>query len=371
MAITTGTTPSNPCIKLQEALMKYYGKDPAATMYSTGTLDALASAQNRSGQMELVTGDGARPTTTSNRKVQMRYVPKTCETSGVTWSECSYGTPEAPLWKTADITINREATFGFDLTESEYRDMCETLEDGRLAFFNAKFADATSRLNALAIIDVVGAMGTYPISGNNSVTTPITVPVSTPAGAFNPAGYGLIQTVYNQMNVMESPIIVGAGKLDYARNAAFYSGLTNLGLDGSKGTIPYFRDPFINSGFFNDGDDHILSWRPGSIILAEWLDYVGIYEKETTIKINGVEQAEKVLTTTVMPDGSTWSTLYVLDCSVHKFRFKRNIGIAQIPSDAFGSECQPYSWAVHFLAGCADLTCNDINSLVGPGAQSS
>lgn len=370
MAITTGTTASHPCLKLQEALSSYYAVNPAATMFSTGTLEALNSNENRSGTMQLVQGDGARPTTTSNRKVQARYVPKTCEESGVTFSECSYGSPQAPLWKTADITTNRQATFGFDLTESEYRDMCETLGDGYIAFFNAKYADAKARLNALAIVDVVGAMGTYPINGNNSVVTPITVPVSTPAGAFNPAGYGLIQTAYNQMNIMQAPIVVGAGKLDYAKNAAFYSGLTNLGLDGSKGTVPYFRDPYINSGFFNDGDDHALTWVPGSIILAEWHEYTGIYEKTEYFNINGQTAVEKSLTTIVMPDGMKWDMLYVYDCGVHKYRFSKWIGVAPLPSDAFGT-CQEYNYALHFLLGCADLTCNDINSLVGPGAQSS
>lgn len=370
MAITTGTTPSHPCLKLQEALARYYARNPSAEMFSTGTLEALTSNENRAGTMFLTEGDGARPTSTSNRKIQARYVPKTCLDTDLSWSECSYGSPQNGLWKTADITINRQVSWGFDLTESEYRDMCEDLNDGYVAQFNAQYADQKQRLNNLAIIDVVAAMGNYPVSGNNSVTTPITVPVATPAGAFNPAGYGLIQTNYNQMNIMQSPIVVGAGKLDYAKNAAFYSGLTNLGLDGSKGTIPYFRDPNVNSNFFNDGDDHALTWVPGSIILAEWHEFVGIYEKTEYFNINGQQAVEKALTTIVTPDGMKWDMLYVYDCGTHKYRFRKWIGVAPLPSDAFGT-CQDYNYALHYLLGCADLTCNDINSLVGPGAQSS
>jgi hypothetical protein len=373
MATIIGTTAADPCLKLQEALARFYGMNPAAEMFSTGTLEALGSAQNRSGTMYLTEGDGPRPAlSTSNRTIQARYVPKTCEATGVTWSECSYGDPQDPLWKTANITVNRSADFGFDLSEDDYRNMCESLDDGWVAFFNAKYADAKARLNNLAVIDTVAAMGRYPKSGNNSVTSPITIPVATPAGAFNPAGFGLLRTMYNQMNVTQAPIIVGAGKLDYAANAGIYSGLTNLGLDGSKGQFPYFRDPSLNDVFFNDGDDHALTWMPGSIILAEWFEYPpnSIYEKTMTMIVNGVEVPEKSMGTIVMPDGTKWDMLYVYDCGVHKYRFRKWIGVAPLPSDAFGS-CQPYNYALHVLLGCADLTCETINTIVGPGAQSS
>jgi hypothetical protein len=369
MATTINTTPSHPCIKLQEALARFYARNPASTLFSTGTLDALISPTNRAGTMFLTEGDAARPTATSNRKIQARYVAKTCEDTNLDWSECTYGEPGRGLWKTADITVDRNVGWGFDLSESEYRDMCEDLNDGYIAQFNAMYADAKVRLNNLAIIDVVAAMGTYP-NGVNSLTNPVTVPVSTPAGAFNPAGFGLIQTAYNQMNIMQAPIIVGAGKLDYARNAGAYSGLTNLGLDGSTAVAPYFRDPYVNTSFFNDGDDHALTWAPGSIIAAEWFEFTGIYEKTTEMIINGQRAVEKSMTTIVTPDGLKWDMLYIYDCGVHKYRFRKWLGVAPLPSDSFGT-CQSYNYALHYLLGCADLTCNDINSLVGPGAQSS
>lgn len=374
MSIALNATAAHPCLKLQEGLDRFYSVTPAKQEISTGTLDALSSAKNKAGvRMQLVEGTGARPTSTTNRKIQMRYVPRTCETSGVTWSECSYGDPQDPLWKTAEVYVNRSVDFGFDLTESDYRDMCESLDDGWVAFFDAKYYDAKKRLNDLVVIDTVAAMGVYAggtAAGDNSVTSPITIPVATPAGAFNPAGFGVIRTAYNQMNISTAPIIVGAGKLDYAANAAVYSGLADTGIDGSKGQFAYFRDPSLNDVFFNDGDDHILSWVPGSIQLAEWFEFVGPYEKTYWFEINNERRVEKTVTTIVMPDGSRWDMLYVYDCGVHKYRFRKWLGVTPLPSDAFGT-CQLGNYALHFLAGCEALTCSSLNELVGPGAQSS
>lgn len=364
MAITTGATPSNPCLKLQEDLGKYYGgANPVNNTAGRGTVDALMSTANRSGTTALPTdaGDRARLTSTSVRKLQLRYVVQDCALDSFTFDPCNIPTLEGPTYKTADVTVTRSTQWGFQLTESEYREMCESKDQQYMDMVKVKYESAKRNMNQQAVALVKSAMGNYPLSGDNSVTTPATINIVNAAGAANPGAIALIDSYYESMNILRKPMLVGAGKMSLAEKALAYSTGSDLGVDGSKTSIAnFYRDTDVNANF-GDGNDHLLSWVPGAIQFVGWNDYVGDYQVFKPEVING-RQGWEFQKTTMLFDGILWDFVYNHSCAgVHTFMWRKYFDIVPLPSDAFGS-CQGYNYALHFLLGCGDLTCNQINA---------
>lgn len=366
MGTSINGTPKHPAISLQEALAKYMGKSnvPAAANVATGTADALKSAQNTSGFTQIPTdsSDGkARPTDSSNRTIHLRYVPTDCDEDGMDEvSECNLGEASGPLYKTAPVTVNLRHTWGFELSKSQFRDIQESTDQGFADMVMAKYAHAKAGLNKKLIAPISGLMGKYPLTGVNSATSPIEVPVVTAAGVYNPTGIALVQSTYMQMERGEIPIIVGAGKMDFAAAAKVYSATNNDGIDATKLAANYFRDAYVNKAYA-DGTDNILTWMPGAIQMVEWWDNVGDFAISTTMTENGKQVYEKINTTFITPDGLKWDMYYSYDCGVHKYRFQKWFDVASIPSDAFGA-CQDYNYALRFKLKCGDISCSDIAS---------
>ncbi len=369
MATNTGSTPKHPCISLQEDLAKYFGDKnyPAMANVPTGTTDALRSKQNTSGFTQIPTESSegkARPTGDSNRKVQLRYVATDCDEDGMDEvAECNLGESSSPLYKTADITVTRRHSWGFDLSETDFRDICESQEKGYADFFMAKYAHSgKAGLNKKLIAPLSGLMGNYPLSGDNSFASPIDIPVVDTNGTFNPTGLALIQSIYQQMERSDSPILVGAGKMDFATYAKLYSATNDKGIDATKLALNYFRDAQVNVSL-NDGDDHLFTWAPGAIQMVEWFDNVGSFDKTEWMDVNGKKVVKKATTTIMTPDGIMWDMYYEYDCREHKYRFQKWFDVAAIPSDAFGA-CQDYNYALHFNLVCGTIDCDDINAAV-------
>lgn len=366
MATNTSSTPKHPCISLQEDLLKYFGKSntPAAANVPTGTTDALRSAQNTSGFTQIPTASSegkARPTGASNRKIQLRYVATDCDEDGMDEiGECNLGDSASPLYKTSDFTVGLRHSWGFDLSETDFRDICESKEQGYADFFMAKYAHAKAGLNKKLIAPIAALMGNYPLTGVDSKLTPIEVPVVDANGVFNPTGLALVQATYLQMERSETPIIVGAGKLDFAAAARAYSALNNSGIDASKLALNYFRDAAVNASY-GDGTDNILTWMPGAIQFLEWFDNVGDFDKSIMHTVNGREVVKESTTTIITPDGIKWDMYYSYDCRTHKYRFQKWFDVASIPSDAFGA-CQDYNYALRFKLACGTIDCNDVNA---------
>lgn len=372
MATVISATASNPCLKLQTDLAAFFSKNPSAEQTSTGAYDALTSAENTKNVKIVLDlpGDQARPTTTSVREIQGRYVPQIASNSMSVMTECSTDTVISPLWKTAKFTVDKVHTWGFDIEEADYREMCESKEENFAAFFMARYNNEKAALNAKIITPLVAAMGKYPITGNPSLVTPVNLPIVTSTGSYNPAGLALMQTHYNQMNSMETPIIVGAGKMDFAANALGYSGQSANGINAAGSSFKYYRDPAVNTVGLPDGFDNIVTWLPGSIQFIGWNDFVGRFEKFTYININGKQEVEKGLTTITTNDGIRWDVKMTYACGVYTWVFQKYFGINPLPSDAFLTATQNYNYALRYRLSCGDLTCAQIDAATGIADES-
>lgn len=366
MATGTGATPKHPCISLQESLARYFGDKnyPAMANVPTGATDALKSAQNTNGFQQIsdsLTNGTARPTDTSNRTVHIRYVTSECDDSDLgEIGECNLGDAATPLYNTAKVTVTRSFSWGFDLSETQFRDMCEGKDQQFADMVMSKYARKKAGFNKQIVALLTGLMGNYPLTGDASIANPIEIPVVDTNGAFSPTGLALVQATYAQMERMDTPIIVGAGKLDFASYAKAYSAANNAGIDPQKLALNFFRDASVNTSF-GDGDDHIFTWAPGAVQLVEWFDNEGLYERTETHMVNGREEVKKAKTTFLTPDGLKWDMYYEFDCGLHKYRFQKWFDVAGIPSDAFGA-CKDYNYALHFLLSCGAITCNDITA---------
>jgi hypothetical protein len=371
MAITSGTTPVNPCIKVQETLDRFFATNPLNSTAGKGTVEALTSDVNRAGAEPLPVSDGdrARLTSTSERKLQLRYIVQDCTLDTFTFDPCNLPTLETPSYLTADVTVTRSTQWGFQLDETAFREMCE----GKTQQFNdmvkVKYESAKRNMNQQAVALVKAAMGTYPLSGVNSVTTPQTLNVINGAGGANPTAIALIETYYENMNIMNtSPIMVGAGNMSLAEKALGYSGLSSNGVDGSKTNIRnFFRDTDVNKNF-GDGFDHLLTWAPGAIQFVGWNDYVGQYEVFKEEIVNG-QRGYEFQKTTVLFDGILWDFVYNHSCAgIHTFMWRKYFDIVPLPANAFGA-CQTWNFGLHFLIDCGDMSCAQIEAATTPAAS--
>jgi hypothetical protein len=362
MAITTGTTPSNPCLKLQVDLGEFFGDAyPVKNTAGKGTIEALQSEANRAGTTALPTanGDGVRLTANTVRNLQLRYVTQDCTLDSPTFDPCNLPSLDTPAYKTANVTVTRNTSWGFQLNEDDYRDMCESKDKQYLDMVMVKYESAKRNMNQQAVALVKANMGDYPGTASNSVTSPESIPVVTAAGLVNPAGLALIAQYYRQMNVYKDPMIVGAGKLDMANRSLAYAGQAANGINAAGTNIAnFFSDTDVNKNF-SDGQDHALTWMPGAIQFVGWNDFVGQYAI-TTEQIRNGRREFKTQQTTMEFDGIRWDFIYEYDCGVHKFVWNKYFDIVPLPSDAFAS-CQDWNYNLHFLLSCGDVTCEMIN----------
>ena len=368
MATNISATPDYCCIKLQEGADVFGKRNPLLEKRPTGLLDALKSRANTQGVKKIETESSlgkARPTSTSNRSVKVRYTSKDCTVAPLAAvSECSLGTiGDNMVYKESSYTVDQRATWGFDLDEQTYKDFCENPAQVYADYIAKRYDAAKQDLNTKLINAIIPMIGNYAVSGTNSIATPLTIPVVNALGVPNPAALALIESHFMQMNQTESPILVGAGKLDLFNKGLGYSGLAASGLDASRASlVNYFRDVNLNT-VLGGGTDHLLAFLPGAFQLLEWYDNVGDYFKKFEMIVNGKSVPSKEMSF-VEIDGIRWDMYYEYDCGVHKYRFQKWFDLAQIPSDAFGA-CQDYNYSLHFLLGCGDLDCGAINSAIG------
>ena len=372
MATNKNATAQFPCQIAQASIAEAFMSHPGALPSSIGSYEALTSGTNRTGFIQTQSlSENAKPTNSSNRIVQVRYVAKDCDPE-FDFDTCDLGDAPAPTYKNANLTANLDYAWGFDLSESDYRDTCDGGAFGQYgAMILAKYESAKKQFNAKIAAAIAALPGNYPTDGTDSLTSPLTIPIVTANGVYNPAGLGLIKSVFGAGNMLVDPILVGGtGITDMAVNSLRYAiGNTTTGIGQTGGFIPnYFRDDSLNAQFA-DGESHLIAFYPGWIQLLEWYENIGNYSIVTEQIRNGRREAETQKDTIVTPDGIRWDFFYKYDCGVHKYRFRKYFGVSNIPDDSFGSTCQDFNGIIHFIAGCGDLDCNIISSLV-PGSGS-
>ena len=376
MATTINATNLAPCQVIQGTIDQAFQRHPGAALTPVGAYDALVAPINRTAFIQSVNNfAGGAPSGSSKRTVQVRYVPASCEEEQEEIGRCEFTTSE-PVFKTANLTVDDTFTWGFNLDDEEYRDLCDGDTAGIFAqMIQAKYQRAKKEFNKRILDALVLLPGNYPTNGDDSLTSPIYLPIVTTAGTYLPTGFGLLKSIYNASDIYEDPIIVaGRGIPDLALNSLRYSAMNTVPGYNVPGGLPnFFSDGGLNDAF-GDGSDHLLTWAPGAIQLLEWYQNEGRFGWKTPLvrEVNGtmVNGWQEDYSTLVMPDGIKWDFFYKFDCGVHYYKFRKVFGVAPMPSDAFGT-CRDYNYILNFLATCGTLDCTDITNALATPATSS
>lgn len=354
----------NPCQLTAETLERGFLRHPGAQPTSAGTHEALTSDLNTAAVFteQVINSNLARPTDTSNRKIQVTYVPASCD-EDLDFDKCDLQTNAAPSFLATNFEADLTHGWGFDLNEDQYRDMCEGDVNGVYSkMILAKYQRAKQEYNAKLAAVLATLPGNYPTNGADSLAAPITLPIINGAGAFNSAGFSYHEAIWRAADITDQVIMVYGGGIPDAALAAY--GFTTPTLNGIGVTTALpamFRDSSINAAF-GDGESHGISFARGAVQLLQWYENFGNYGWLKEMTRNGSIVAESQRSTIVTPDGIQWDFYYEFDCNVHKFRFKKYFGVAPIPSDAFGA-CRDYNYILNFILGCGDFECSDFDGL--------
>lgn len=345
------------------------GIAPSLEQRSAGATKALYSPIN-GGALAVIEDGKEKPSATSSRKVKVKYTTKECTTGSTTpITKCNLTATDAGNpFKFADVEITKTFNWKFKINDEQIRTMCEN----RVEFYNTvlrlRLDAAIQGFNNVVLAQLATLMGKYPITGDESLISPINIPVVTSNGVANPAGLSLLKTIYQQMNQNDDAIIVGAGKLDFFGNALAYSGLSSNGINAGGATINnLFRDANVNNvaPFAGKGTDNILTWLPGAIRPVEFYQNSGDFvEKGATISVGGRNYYEKEYGQVEL-GGLKWDYFMERNCDEWVFAFQKQFEIVPLPADAFG-DCQNYNYALAFQLGCGDVSCDLINSVTTP-----
>ena len=372
MATIIDATNLNPCQVVQAGIETAFLRHPGAQPFGAGAYDALVSDINRSSFIQAQSAStGGAAAGTNNAKVQVTYVPASCDEGVEDLERCEFPDSE-PAFKTANITLDSEFTWGFKLTEDQYREMCEGDINGVYGkMLLAKYQQAKKQFNKKIVDALVLLPGNYPTNGDDSLTSPISLPIVTSAGTYLPTGFGLLKSIYNSADIYDDPIIVGGrGIPELALNSLRYSAPNTVpGYNVGIGLPNLYMDGTLNDAF-GDGYNHLLTWAPGAIQLLEFYQNAGQWGWNERIERNGVQAFKEQYTTIVTPDGIQWDFSYKFDCGVHYYKFGKIFGVAPMPSDAFGV-CRDYNYILNFLATCGDLECATIESALASASTSS
>jgi hypothetical protein len=354
----------SPCQLTVNTLEAAFLRHPGQAPTSAGAHEALTSDINRSSVFtdQVINSNLARPTDTSNRKVQVTYVPASCD-EDFDFDKCDLGSNAAPSFLATNYEADLSHGWAIDLNENQYRDLCEGDVNGVYSkMFLSKYQQAKAQYNAKIAAVLATLPGNYPTDGADSLASPIALPVLTSAGMFNSGTFAYHTAIWRAANILDQPIVLyGAGYMDAAIAAYGITATTDAGMARLSALPPLYRDSAINAAF-GDGSSHIISWARGAVQLLEWYENFGGFGWREDMTRNGSTVAKSERSTIMTPDGISWDFYYEFDCGVHKFRFKKFFGVAAIPSDAFG-ECRDYNYILNFTQACGDLTCEDLESL--------
>lgn len=351
------------CIDLRNSETEFYGKNvPSAEQTMNGSLEALRSQRN-GGQITIEDGKEA-PSATSNRKYRIKYMPKDCTVGDdVKVSECSLGTiaTDSAPYKEAEVQITGVYKFPIKLDEAEYRGLCESPADGYNDILRGRLDSAKKGYNEAVATQLATLMGDYPVSGNNSLTTPSSLYPLNDQRMFNPQMLAQLNQHYRKMKISDKPIVVAGstGNLGFALETRAYAGLNQAGINLSGGDVSgIFLDDTLNdlAVFPTAGQEHLLSWAPGTIKLIEYFENVGDYRYEEMAIVNGQERAVKARTTIPL-GGEMWDLFMERVCGVWTYVLQKQFEVIALPSDAFGT-CQTGNYSLHFTLDCGNYSCS-------------
>jgi hypothetical protein len=368
MGLVPSTDATNLCciqLSLAEA-EAFNGQSPSLEMRDAGATVALYSQIN--GGPAIIVEDGKeKPAAESSRKVKIRHSKKVCSTGTTTpLTKCSITADAADdPFEYSDLEFTGVYNWKFKLDDTKIRTMCENRAQFYETVVRTRVDAAIQGLNAAILEQLVPLMGKYPKSGNESLTTPITLPIISAAGVPNPAALALIKTQYRQMNQSAPVIHVGAGYADVALNALGYAGLANNGVNtGAFNLNNYFRDENVNAATDLAGTgDNLITWAAGAIKIAEYYQNGGDFvERGPVINVGGRDYFEYEFGRIEL-GGVVWDFFMKRVCDEWVFAFEKQFQVVGLPG--FNTDCQDYNYALRYLMECGDMNCDLITSVAG------
>lgn len=355
MSTIINQTDITPCLLLQESLNRYF-PTIQRNAPNAGTLQALLSDANRVGTSVAVDVNSNRlaPVTEGKRVVQVRYIEPECEAEDLAEiTECSLGSADGNGYKFADVIIDDLVNFGFDLTDDQFKELCENRNTIYLDNLVTKANAALARLSGKLAAKIQLAMGEY--NGDSTVTTPINMNFLNPNGTPNIGAFNRLRRHFAEMGYTTQPILVGdTSMFELSLIQPFLgtntmAGLNLAALDMSR----IFFDGQLNTSIAN-GVDNLLAFTPGTFQYIPFVENSkrSVSEPMTEI-VNGVTTLSvKKELSTLRYGGIDWDTFFLYDCGTYKFRFQAKFGLFSLPSD---SVCK-YP-ALGYEVGCGDLEC--------------
>lgn len=358
------------CVKTQQLLSDIAGDNaPQNKVLDTyGLLAAIRSQANLSGREIVQTKSAsgkARPVTGSNRRVEIEYPVRQCDTVSRTPSAfCTTRPDYADDVSHAEATVDCYAEVTWGVSKSQFRDVCEDRPERMRRIMTNKVNDLLKDINEQLIEKYIAGLGNYfteaggvPVdSGAAPKTLNLFNPSTANGLATNALGFMPLKRDYRRSMWSGTPILVGGTTLEaWMEVQPVFQG-NNEGLDGTRmGGMTMFTDYQIDTEF-GDGFEHLLSFAPGIVQMLEWDAYPAgsDYEElnrdwgsKTTMFINGMSMDFEVRFD---------------ECTDHwDFKLSKYFDLFKLPSDSLNTACGQYSnGCLQWLVDCAALDCNYI-----------
>ena len=333
------------CEKVQQSLNEILnGKAPSVLRTPVGYLDALISSQNTAGVTKVAVdaGNGKK------KQVRIKFIQRGISTDITTDADgdCAVDIEKEPFDETVEVTqFIGTKWMGFDQTQM--RKLCEADSVFMESVVRAEIDILSVELNKALLATQALNFGNFMGGSNALVAVPLLETVKK-----SPLYYGesLVMEAFEDLGVMQRPIVVGAGNLSHYIRQVGIGCCNDSGISlNQAGNMDFFRDRFVQSVI---GANHFIGLIPGYVQLLTWNKYVGEYRQETPSFSH---------TTIVDPiTGLTFDMKWKYDDCAEKWvmRLTLNYELFFIPSNAFAASDELFGMngSLHFRAD-ADESC--------------
>lgn len=333
------------CEKVQQSLNEILnGKTSSVLRTPVGYLDALISTQNTAG----VTKVAVDPGNGKKKQVRIKFIQRGISTDITTSTDadCAMDIEKEPFDDTVEITKYIATKWmGFDQTQM--RKLCEPDGVFMESVVRAEIDILCLELNkALLAIQALN-FGNFIDGTSVAHAVPLLESVKK-----SPLYYGesMIMEAFEDLGVMQRPIVVGAGNLSHYIRQVGIGCCNDSGIAiNQAGNMDFFRDRFVQSVI---GANHFIGLIPGYVQLLTWNKYVGEYRQETPSFSH---------TTIVDPvTGLTFDMKWKYDDCAEKWvmNLSLNYELFFIPATSFNAADELYGMngSLHFRAD-ADESC--------------
>lgn len=339
------------CCKLIELAIDQM---PKVQLNEPGVLKAIKYSTERSSVKISLSPGGSRPNGLGLRKIYTKATMPNCNPTSAPFDICdkpNFGASTANPEKWIEHTINETITREFRFDNEEYREFCSNPTEVYARLIKSEADGVIKELNQKltnAIATYVGsyASQTAPI---NSLTNPWSInPFNDLAQGYS--GYAIIKDQYAQLGYsIEEPIVIGGSVVAVSENAMRRA----VGYNQAGYAPDMFPSSYVDYGlnsYFADGNDHLLTFIPGTLILAQYNDITEQYIRDFALKGN-----EANIITSPFGDGLRWDFQKILSDNAcqHVIRMKANFDVlCPIPYN----DCAKKP-ILHFLASCQPNEC--------------